>query len=105
MQIFEKYRKNYVSALEKLRAERAYLQVELAKIPGIRVIPSQANYVMVELSGAMSSGELTKRLAVDYNLLVKDLYKKVGEKNYLRLAVRTREDNDKLLDALRQVLQ
>jgi len=105
MQIFEKYRKNYVAALEKLRGERAYLQVELAKIPGIRVIPSQANYVMVELSGAMSSGELTKRLAVDYNLLVKDLYKKVGEKNYLRLAVRTREDNDKFLDALRQVLQ
>ena len=104
LQIFEKYRKNYEEGLKKLRAERARFQRELDLIPGIRVIPSEANYIMVELTKGTSSRELTKRLVVDYNLLVKDLYKKVGGKNYLRLAVRTAEDNNKLLEALRTEL-
>ena len=36
-------------ALVKIRAERSHFQDELAKIKGVRVIPSQANFVMGEL--------------------------------------------------------
>ena len=47
MQIEEKYKKDYVVALEKVRAERKRFQAELAKITGVRVIPSQANFIMI----------------------------------------------------------
>lgn len=102
MQIAEKYKKDYAKALVLIKAERARFQEELAKIAGIRVIPSQANYVMVELTGDMTAKELTKLLLVKYNLFVKDLSGKVREGQFLRLAVRNTEDNDKLLRALNE---
>lgn len=100
MQIAEKYKKDYVASLEKLRAERDRFSRELDSIAGLRVIPSKANYIMVELI-ERSAKELVKTLLIKYNLFVKDLTPKTFGKNYLRLAVRTQEDNDKLLAALR----
>ncbi len=104
MQIEEKYKKDYVVALSKIRAERARYLSELRCIDGIRVIPTQANYVMVELTCDRTSKEITKKLLVDYNILIKDLSPKMGGKQYLRLAVRNTEDNDALVAALKEVL-
>ena len=59
MQIEEKYRKDYAASLDKLRAERARLAGLLSAIPGLRVFPSQANYLMAELTvpGPRQAGE------------------------------------------------
>ena len=105
MQIAEKYKKDYSAALEKLRAERARFQSELAKIDGIRVVPSQANYVMVELANHITTKELLKALLIKYEILIKELSSKTYGRNYLRLAVRNTEDNDRLLDALKAELK
>lgn len=102
MQIEEKYKKDYCIALEKIRTERARFQMELGKINGLKVTPSQANYVMIELKGEISAKELTKVLLLKYNLFVKDLSGKMYGRQFLRLAVRNTEDNNKLLDALKQ---
>lgn len=104
MQIEEKYRKDYQAALVKIRGERARFQDELAKIKGIRVIPSQANYVMVELEEGISSAELMKTLLIKYEILIKDLTAKTGGKSYIRLAVRNKEDNDVLISSLKKEL-
>ncbi len=104
MQIEEKYKKDYTAALVKLRAERARFQTELSKIKGIRVIPSQANYVMVELEGSISPKELLKRLLIKHNLLIKELTTKTNGRNYLRLAVRNTEENDILVCAMKEEL-
>ncbi len=101
MQIAEKYNKDYAKALVKIREERARFVSELKDVRGLRVIPSQANYVMVELTNKITSAELTKILLLRYNLFVKDLSSKLGGRNYLRLAVRDTADNNKLIDALR----
>lgn len=105
MQIEEKYKKDYAAALRKIKAERVRFQEELSTIDGIRVIPSQANYVMVELLGNIKPKELLKRLLISHNLLIKELTTKVNGKNYLRLAIRDTEDNNVLLEALREELQ
>lgn len=104
MQIAEKYKKNYKSALDRFRAERTRFQKELSAIKGIRVIPSQANFVMVELNKSISAKELLKNLLVRHNLLIKELTTKTNGRDYLRLAVRNTEDNDILIDALKQEL-
>ncbi|MGN1157555.1 MAG: aminotransferase class I/II-fold pyridoxal phosphate-dependent enzyme [Agathobacter sp.] len=105
MQIEEKYKKDYEAALVKIRTERARFQEELKQISGLRVIPSQANYVMVELTNDMTAKELTKGLLLKYNLFIKDLSNKMGGKQYLRLAVRDTKDNNKLINALKQELE
>lgn len=105
MQIAEKYNKDYAKALVKIRAERARFQSELARIKGIRVIPSQANFIMVELDEKISPKELLKKLLIRHNLLIKELTTKTNGRNYLRLAVRDTHDNDVLLDALKEELE
>ncbi len=100
MQISDKYKKDYTIALEKFRAERARYEKRLQQIPGLKVYPSQANYVMVQLVNGMKAKDLTMRLLNRYNIFVKDLTGKIGSEGYLRLAVRDTADNDKLLDAL-----
>ena len=102
LQIAEKYKKDYISALSLFRAERDRFQKELSEIKGFRVIPSQANYIMVELSEDISSKELLKKLLIKYNILIKELTSKVEGKNYLRIAIRNKEDNNTLLEALRR---
>ncbi len=101
MQIEEKYKKDYARALELIRAERARFRRELEKLPNLRVIPSQANYLMVELLGGLSARAITRELLVNRCILVKDLSPKLGGQQYLRLAVRDTRDNDRLLEALR----
>ena len=104
MQIEEKYKKDYTAALVRIRAERARFQIELGKIKGVRVIPSQANFVMVELDQGISPKELLKTLLIRHNLLIKELTTKTNGRNYLRLAVRNTEDNDVLIRAMKEEL-
>ena len=104
MQISEKYKNDYSQALKKLRAERARFERELAAIPGLRVIPSQANFVMIETAEGISPKALLKALMIKHNLLIKDLTAKTEGGNYLRIAVRNTEDNNALLDALKAEL-
>ena len=105
MQIAEKYNKDYAEALVRFRTERIRFQNELAKINGIKIIPSQANFVMVELEKEISSKDLLKRLLTRHNLLIKDLTSKTNCKNYIRLAVRNTEDNDILIAAMKEELK
>lgn len=102
MQIFEKYRKAYTISLTQVRKERTRFQRELSNIQGVRVIPSQANYVMLELEGEQGADQLMKNLLIKHNILVKNLSNKTKRKNYLRLAIRNSFDNDRLLAALRE---
>lgn len=102
MQIFEKYTNVYENALKQIQHERARFIDELRKIPKVTVFPSEANFLMIQLHN-ITAKELTKRLLKEYNMLIKDLSDKVG-RNYIRIAVRSREDNDKMIAAIRQIV-
>lgn len=106
MQIAEKYAKDYALALKKLSADRAELFKALSEINGLRPVPSQANYIMAELTNGTTAAELTKRLLIDYNLFIKDLSGKItrGGKQFVRIAVRDTADNKRLVNALREIL-
>lgn len=106
-QIEEKYKKDYLLSLTKLREERRCLEQRLGGIPGIRVIPSQANYIMVEVMNGMTSRELTKRLLLGHHIFIKDLSDKIQKdgRQFLRIAVRDAKDNGKLVKALQEELQ
>lgn len=106
MQIEEKYKKDYTRALDIFRTERARFEMVLGSIKGLRVIPSQANYVMAEILTGMSAEKLTRLLIVKHNILIKNLSSKmdINNRQYIRLAVRNKSDNDALICALNEVL-
>lgn len=105
LQIAEKYKKDYAAAMKKFREERKRFQALLNELEGIRVIPSQANYFMIEVTNGMTSKELMIRLFKNHYLLIKDLTNKVhGGKQYIRIAIRNNIDNDKMIEALKKEL-
>ncbi|MBO7282458.1 MAG: aminotransferase class I/II-fold pyridoxal phosphate-dependent enzyme [Alistipes sp.] len=107
MQIYEKYHKDYLKACLLFREERKLFYEELQQIPYLRVIPSQANYFLCELTtDKFSSKELAVRLLSDHDILIKDCSGKSAftRGSYIRLAVRDRKDNHKLTEALKEYI-
>lgn len=106
MQIAEKYKSSYKQALDKFREERKHLWDALQDIHNICIFPSQANFFMIELTGEMTSSQLAVLLLTKYNIFIKDLSDKINrnERQFIRISIRNREDNDNLTAALRQVL-
>lgn len=102
MQIFEKYHKDYNRACEEFKKERALFYEELKSIPYLEVYPSQANYFLCYIKDKYTSHELALQL-LKQNILIKDCSTKEGFKgeNFIRLAVRDRNDNHYLTEMLR----
>ena len=92
--------------MKRFREERVRFIGELNKVYGLRIIPSQANYVMAEVRTGMTAKELNRRLIVKHNILIKNLVAKMKQdgRQYVRLAIKTTEENDKLVNALKQEL-
>ncbi len=105
LQIYEKYAKNYAAAMQKFKAVRKDYINKLSDIEGLRVIPSQANYVLCEVTSGRTSRELAEDL-LEQDILIKDLSTKTGfnGQNYIRLAVRDEADNNRIVEALKSRL-
>ncbi|MBI3091657.1 MAG: threonine-phosphate decarboxylase [Candidatus Tectomicrobia bacterium] len=85
--------------------ERRNLFAQLSSFAALRPLPSQANFLLVKLEGThLSAGQLCARLAAR-GLLVRDCttVRGLGER-YVRIAVRQPGDNQRLLAALRHLL-
>lgn len=105
LQIYEKYAKDYAKAIEKFKQTRAAYIKDLQALSGLRVLPTQANYVLCEVTSGVTSRKLAEDL-LEENILIKDLSTKKGfdGKNYIRLAVRDEKDNAILVEELNRYL-
>jgi histidinol-phosphate aminotransferase len=85
-----------------VRRGREYLRRELSKL-GLRVLPSEANFLMVNVRplGA-SAPELCAFLARE-GILIRDLsgFRGAGE-SYVRISVGTREENEQLVEGIKK---
>ncbi|BCG48707.1 L-threonine 3-O-phosphate decarboxylase [Citrifermentans bremense] len=85
---------------EYVDAERERLARGLSAIPGLRVFPSRANYLLVEICDGRSARELRERLTPE-GVLVRDCGNFEGlDGRFFRVAVRLREENERLLELL-----
>lgn len=97
------YMDNAGACLEASRAyiekERAWLIGSIGRIKGISPQPSSANYFIADVSGTgMTAGELAERMLRE-RIIVRDCAS-FGLPYHVRLAVRTREDNERLVEAI-----
>ena len=102
LQIIGKYEKVYAQAMDAFREERSHFVKALESVSYLRVLPSEANYVLCEVTERFTPRELAVRLLREYGILIKDCSQKC-KGNYIRLAVRDTEDNNQLLKALREL--
>lgn len=103
---------NTERAREFLEREIPWLQCMLSLIPGINIYPAEGNYVLCSYQvppgldlGAASTEELEDKLRLS-GFLVRRLDDIRGLENgvYFCVSVRTHEDNEKLIDALRRII-
>ena len=108
MQIYNKHEKDYKKACEKFVAERDSFESQLRTVPFLRVMPSQANYFLCEVLPPYTAKEIVIYMLRQHNILTRDCSQKPGlnpQKQYMRIAVRNHEDNTRLVEALRKMLQ
>lgn len=106
MQIYTKHEGDYRKAAEKFGNERGRFYEDLRSIPYLKVYPSEANYFLCEVMQPYNSHNLAVTLLKNHNILIKDCSgkKAFAGRNCIRLAVRNRQDNERLVSALKQVL-
>ncbi|MBQ8573986.1 MAG: aminotransferase class I/II-fold pyridoxal phosphate-dependent enzyme [Bacteroidales bacterium] len=106
MQIYTKHEGDYRKAAEKFGNERGRFYEDLRSIPYLKVYPSEANYFLCEVMPPYNSHNLAVTLLKNHNILIKDCSgkKAFAGRNCIRLAVRNRQDNERLVSALKQVL-
>ena len=102
LQIYSKYESAYKKAMDKFRVERNRFVTDLNTIRFLRVIPSEANYILCEVKHPYKAEDLAQLLLNKHNILIKDCSKKCNGQ-YIRLAVRDTKDNTTLVEALRSL--
>jgi histidinol-phosphate/aromatic aminotransferase/cobyric acid decarboxylase-like protein/choline kinase len=103
LQIADKYKTDYRAACDKLAIERTRFAAALEATGRLVVYPSQANYLLCKLVDGESSRALATRLLDEKRIFIKDLSGKEGfpaDGQFIRLAVRRAEENDRLAVAL-----
>lgn len=85
--------------------ERERLAEGLCGLPGVRVFRSRANYLLAQLGNGMTAAELRGQLMQE-GVLIRDCGNFEGlDGSYFRVAVRLREENDRLLELLAETLK
>lgn len=89
-----------ISSKAKLAKSRDKLFLELKKIDGIHPLPSDANYILIKTD---FDNEMLFQNLLKKGILVRmcDNYANLGHQ-YIRVAVKKDEDNEKLLKALKE---
>ncbi len=87
-------------SLQFMDRERSRLQRELERLSGVRVFPAKANFILLELPVGHMATQVVSALRRQ-GLLLRDCSQVPGlNDRSLRVAVRTRRENDRLLKAL-----
>ena len=105
MQIYNKYEKDYKTACGRFLSERDDFEQKLRSISFLRVMPSQANYFLCEILPPKTANEVVLYMLKHHNILTRDCSNKPGldGRQYMRISVRSHEDNNRLIEGLRKL--
>ncbi len=88
-----------------IHSERAFLFRRLSRIAGICPFPSEVNFLLIQIERHDPDADTVRRRLGKKGLLIRDASSFNGLDNcFFRIAVRIREENERLLRALEEVL-
>ena len=92
--------------IRKILDERERLFNEISKMEGLKPYPSAANFILVKVTHEKYSAEKLSSLLLGKRIIVRGFTGAPGleDGGYIRISVGTREQNDKLISALKSIL-
>lgn len=98
--------RNYMRrTLDLMAVERQYLSERIADIPGLTVYPSVTNFLLLKITRLGWDVPRLQQGLIKQAILIRDCRSFPGlDGGFLRIAVRGRKDNSRLLSATRQTL-
>ena len=94
-------RAEFDPTVEKIVSERSRLYELLTRVEGMRVWPSEGNFVLARMTGA---SRVRERLRDERSILVRDFSYAPGLADCLRITVGTPEENDAVIEALSEIV-
>jgi histidinol-phosphate/aromatic aminotransferase/cobyric acid decarboxylase-like protein/GTP:adenosylcobinamide-phosphate guanylyltransferase len=104
LEIFIKHQDLFKASCQKIIQDRRDFYEALKSIPYLKLYPPQANYIFARMENNHDSTGLRDEIFRRHRILFKDCANKsgLGEKNYIRIAVRKKDENRLLIKALKQ---
>lgn len=91
--------------VETLREGRAYLEREVARLPGVEVLrPSEANFVTVDISGTGLTADAMVESMLAKGFFIRSLQSHRADRHLVRITVGATSENRRCVRALREVL-
>lgn len=105
LQIFSLYADSYQESCDKICIQRSKLEHQLKTVHFLKLYSSQANFIMCRVEAPYRSSDVAAKLLAEHNLLIKDLSSKrgFGGGQYIRVAVKSEEENTQLYQALKSL--
>ena len=92
--------------LSLVRKEKAFLMQELAKFEAFKVYPPDANFIFIDVRKSGFTAAEVKEKMLGCGVLIRDCTSFAGVDEYfIRVAVKTRCENEKLLDAFKKTVR
>ena len=96
------HKSDYALDLPALMSERERMTKELSAIDGITVYPSDTHILLCRIEST-TAAQLKDYLANNYGILIRDASNFQGlDEHFFRIAVQTKEEDDKLIRAIKE---
>lgn len=102
-------RKDFIEQYEEVRKkyirESLFFIAELHRIAGIKVYPSRANFVLVEITNGGTAQDIATQLLLDHGVYVRNCEDKIGlDGEFIRVAARSKHENEIIADSIKKVV-
>jgi len=88
-----------------IRSERTYLTRELMRINSFKPYPADANFILINIKKTGFTSAQLKKKMLEQGILIRDCSSFRGLDEYhIRIAVKTRQENERLLDTFAKVV-
>lgn len=101
----KEFKNKYANLRKKYYYELNDFKNNLIKLPNIKVYDSKANFFLIELLDKSDSDDFTFKLLYKHGIYLRSCSDKKGlGNNFVRIAVRSKEENKKIINALKKEL-
>ncbi|MBI2395319.1 MAG: histidinol-phosphate transaminase [Deltaproteobacteria bacterium] len=94
----------HAARVAALRAGRAWLERELAAIPGIEVVRGEANFVLCDARASGVTSDALVELMLEGGVMIRSLVAHHMDRRYVRVSVGTEEQNVACVEAMRAAI-